>query len=665
MSNQVNRAKPSIYIVQFGTGTNINLLPLSAGQLFSRIKNDPVLFSRVALEEIVFRRPETPEGFARQLKNALVVGFSCFSWNVKISLQCAEAVRARFPEALIVLGGPSIPKDQEYSPGFMRANRFVDVICIDEGEEVFAELCQRRLEKQPHEDVCGIIFRGRNGDIGRTKPEPPDLRNLPSPYVDGTFDELYAKYQSEFSGVIWETNRGCPYSCTYCTWGHLPSKVIREKPISLVEKEVEWIGRHKIRYIAMCDSNFGIRKRDIQVAGLLAESKRKYGYPEFISVSWVKNSSDKVINVSKILKECGIGFRVTLSLQSLNPSVIRAVKRSNTSQEVFDRIKGKYRNDGFYSYTELILGLPMETRESFLNGIEECLSDSLYDQVYVYPCFLFPNTELGSRKSRHRYGLISRLVPNRYTKSKEIQANEELVEIVTGTAAMPPPEWVNSFVLGYYILGIYGDRLAFFILNYLKRECGIRIVDLLCFARAISQGGEYPVLKRSFLLLQRTAQGVQEEGRSHLIEPEGFGLPYDPPEGLFLELLVEKDSFYCEFHAVVCRFLEEAKTNFDRNALQDLFKFQNAVMAHPAQPSEFQLELNYNWVEYNQFGFNRESKRLTPGRYRYTVIDPQPCLGNRPLFLKRHFDVRGVPSFNRLNDQQGREVFPSYQSTQG
>ena len=303
----------------------------------------------------------------------------------------------------------------------------------------------------------------------------------------------------------------------------------------------------------------------------------------------------------------------------------------------------------------------METRKSFLYGIEECLSDSLYDQVYVYPCFLFPNTELSTQKSRIRYGLISQLVPNRYTKSKEIQVNEELVEIVTGTEAMPPIEWVNSFVLGYYILGIYDDRLAFFILNYLKKEYGIRITDLIQFAREISRKGEYPFLKKTFLLLQRTAKGVQDEGRSHLIEPEGFGLPYDPPEGLFLELLVKKDFFYREFYVVVCRFLEDEKINCPLDVLQDLFKFQNAVMAHPDQPAEYKLELKYNWVEYIQFAFNRKSKPLSSGKYLYAVIDSKPCSGDRSMFLKNHFDVRGVPAFNRLYDQQGKEVFPNYQ----
>ena len=62
------------------------------------------------------------------------------------------------------------------------------------------------------------------------------MDRLPSPYLDGTFDGFYQEYHNEFSGIIWETNRGCPYECAFCTWGNLPSRKIREKPIEQVKR---------------------------------------------------------------------------------------------------------------------------------------------------------------------------------------------------------------------------------------------------------------------------------------------------------------------------------------------------------------------------------------------------------------------------------------------
>ena len=165
--------KKNIYIVQFGTGANINLLPLAAGQLASRLKRENELLQEYNLCEIVFKRPDSPAEPVSHMENACVVGFSCFLWNMNISLQVAGEVRKKFPEALIVTGGPSVPKDPDLTEGFFRQYPAVDVVCVGEGEEVFASLCNRHSQKRDLADIPGIIYRDRRtGKIHRTGPEP-------------------------------------------------------------------------------------------------------------------------------------------------------------------------------------------------------------------------------------------------------------------------------------------------------------------------------------------------------------------------------------------------------------------------------------------------------------------------------------------------------------
>lgn len=653
--------KQNIYLVQFGTGASINLLPLAAGQLYSRVKIDKTICENFNLPEIIFRRPRDLKIFALQLQYAFAVGFSCFLWNMNISLQAAKYVKERFPEALIVFGGPSIPKDPENSETFLNKHPFIDVICMGEGEDVFVMLCHSQIKGINLSSVPGIIYRDKASQkIYRSGPERlPSLDSLPSPYLDGTFDEIYNKYRNEFSGIIWETNRGCPYRCAYCTWGNLSFHKIREKPMDIVIKEVEWIGRNKIRYIAMSDSNFGIRKRDLELAEMLAECKRKYGVPDFISVSWVKNSSNKVLKIANILKKCGIGFRVTLSLQSLNPEVLKAVNRSNIKRDVFEKIKEGYRRERLFSYTELILGLPLETRETFLGGLEESLSHSVYDQLYVYPCLLFPNTALASLEFRKQYKIEGMFTPNRYTKNKELQDNEELVEMVIGTGAMPRDAWRDCFVIAYYVLALHDDRLAFFILHYLKRKYSVRITDLIMFTRHMSQKEDLQILRKSFSVLGDAVTGIQQYGKSHLIEPKRFdGIPFDPPEGIFLELLMNKQRFYSEFFQVVDAYLKSTAIPFDDATLRDLFSFQRAVIAHPDGPDEMVLRLRYNWIDYFGFAFYLPAKELRSTDRIYTVVDRKPSRGNQLEYLKNHFDIRGIPAFNEIYDENGDFVFP-------
>ena len=88
-------SKKNIYMVQFGTGTNVNLLPLAAGQLVSRLKQETELLEKYNLCEIIFRRQD-PKEFASKIEDVFVIGFSCSLWNKNLSINTTEEVRKNF-----------------------------------------------------------------------------------------------------------------------------------------------------------------------------------------------------------------------------------------------------------------------------------------------------------------------------------------------------------------------------------------------------------------------------------------------------------------------------------------------------------------------------------------------------------------------------------------
>jgi radical SAM superfamily enzyme YgiQ (UPF0313 family) len=656
--------KKNIYVAQFSTGTNINLLPLAAGQLVSRLKQEKALFEKCALKEIVFRRPDNPREYVNTLQDVFVMGFSCFLWNMNISLQVAQEVKSAFPRALVVVGGPSIPKSPDLTESFFRENPSVDVICVSEGEEIFVTLCHHHLSGLEFGTIPGIIYKkAGDGSVIHTEwRETVDLEQLPSPYLDGTFDSLYEDYKSEFSGVIWETNRGCPFQCAFCTWGNLPSHRIREKPMEQVLAEIEWISKKQIAYIAMTDSNFGIKSRDIEIARALVEARGKHGSPSFISVSWAKHSPENVLEISKILREGKIGFRITQALQSYNVESLKAVERANIQEQVFKELKERYYKEHYYTYTELILGLPLETLESYLDGIETGLTDSVFEQLYVYPLLLFPNTKIATEQSRKKFGIVSRIVPMRYTKSKTVRSNyleEEKVEIVVGTDAMPMPDWIDSFVLGYYTLALHDNRLAFFVLQYLRREYQIKIVDFSRFLKENCGKLKLEVIVQSFKRLEDCARGVQKSSQSHIIEPNSYGgIPYDPPEAIFLELILVRNAFYDNLFIAVKSYLQSKGIPCEEKVLEDLINFQKAVMAHPHGIGKEKLLLKYDWMQHLSYMFHLERRPLLTLDRDLWVIDNNPGEGDPLKFLDKHFNIRGIPAFTSIVDETGSVVFP-------
>ena len=191
--------------------------------------------------------------------------------------------------------------------------------------------------------------------------------------------------------------------------------------------------------------------------------------------------------MSKLMKEHGIGFKITLSLQSLDENVLGALNRININMEHFKKIKSAYQKDNAYSYTELIFSLPKETYDSFILGIEKSLSESIFDQVYIYPFFLLPNTHLSTKENIQKYGIETIKVESGYTKRKEIPIIKEYLDLVVSTKDMPREKWRDAFVISNYTLALHNNRIAFFILEFLRREYQLKITDFITFLEGYSK----------------------------------------------------------------------------------------------------------------------------------------------------------------------------------
>ena len=84
--------------------------------------------------------------------------------------------------------------------------------------------------------------------------------------------------------VCEETNRGCPFQCTFCDWGSATAAKVTKFEQERLDAELQWMADRKIQYVFVCDANFGIQKRDVEIAESVAKIKQKTGYPHGFSV---------------------------------------------------------------------------------------------------------------------------------------------------------------------------------------------------------------------------------------------------------------------------------------------------------------------------------------------------------------------------------------------
>lgn len=339
------------------------------------------------------------------LNTPAVCLFSSYVWNHDTNIEVATAVKQSAPGTLIIFGGPHVPKYEGETEQFLQDNPFIDIAVLGEGEVALAEILatlEARPEQglEPLEQVSGVVFRS-GGKVTRT-PERKRLKDigvLPSPYLSGELGDWFTGY----SVAVLETNRGCPYGCTYCDWGSATlSKVTKFTPERVIA-EVEFMAQRKSEAIFIADANFGMLEQDIGIAEGIVAIHARYGYPKRIMTNFAKNGGRRLMRVIKILHEGGLLPVGIIALQTTDPIVLKAIARDNIKTSSYEKLMDYFNSAGIPMASDLMVGLPGQTTESFARDLQFCFDWKVSASANYTS--MMPNAPMAERSYREKYAL--------------------------------------------------------------------------------------------------------------------------------------------------------------------------------------------------------------------------------------------------------------------
>jgi radical SAM superfamily enzyme YgiQ (UPF0313 family) len=345
--------------------------------------------------------------------------FSHYLWSSAENLAMSAKLKAADPSCITIHGGPNVPKYEADLETYFRTHPHVDIAVRGEGEVTAAEtlaalmegMARGRVDLGVLESVQGLAFR--LGDrLVRTadRPRIENLDEIPSPYLTGLFDGFGA---ASVSSAVIETNRGCPYGCTFCDWGSATTQRIRKFSPERVSEEFEWCGRHGVETIGLADANFGIFERDVAFAEKLAEVRRRYGYPRHFGVTYAKNSMKHLKPIVRTISDAGVIAYGLLSLQSMDAGTLSVIERSNIKTEKYDELAQEFRRAGLPLFIELMMGLPGSTLSSFRDDLQQAIDREVIAKVY--PTMLLVNSPMNEPEYRQTHGIDN--VPGTYVTS--------------------------------------------------------------------------------------------------------------------------------------------------------------------------------------------------------------------------------------------------------
>ena len=348
-----------------------------------------------------------------------LLGMSHYDWNSNLNLPVLSEARRLKPDVVTILGGPNFHAgDEQWIADFFTRRPQIDAYLTGEGERNFAiaaELVDR------HGSVAAIPWDSRPASMfafdareHRVVHNPAhavarlDLSTVPSPYLNGMLDPFL--HDARLAPII-ETNRGCPYSCTYCCWGQATQSKVNQFPLDIVKQEIRHAARetrNPTGFFYIADGNFGILARDQEIAETLQDCTTRQGRPKRVYVYFAKNTNERVMQIAEKMSSISA---MSMSKQTLNPVALNNVKRKNIPVSQYDQLRVECERRGIVTYSELIYSLAGESDDSYIDGVIATIRSG--QRVTMYPQLLLAGSESGEKPYREKFGLQTafRIIP--------------------------------------------------------------------------------------------------------------------------------------------------------------------------------------------------------------------------------------------------------------
>ena len=624
--------KNNVYLCQFSHlyGDNI-YLPYSAGTVWAYSRSLPDIADRYELKDFIFVR-EDPDKIVDSMDDPAVVGFSTYVWNWEMSCAVAARVKERYPDCLVVFGGPQVPDPDRFQfYDYPAKYPFIDVSVHGEGEIALSEILTAHLHGRDFGEIPGITWRGGTTE---TRQRTTDLNIFPSPYLTGVFEDLFDRPYTY--NVIFETNRGCPYGCTFCDWGSLTAQKLFNFDIDRIYAEIEYFGVKKLPFLFAGDANFGILERDMDIAKHLAATKRKYGYPQKMRVNYAKNSTRRVYELAKILNEEDLDKGITLSVQSMDKNTLKVIKRRNLKFDTYKGFMSMYEEAGIEGYSEVVTGLPDETYETYKAGIDELFDACAHDSLAIYRCQVLPNAPMNEPSYRALHKIETVRVPiylnHTYPGSDPVQEYEESV---AQTATLSREQIIQCNALAWIVQGFHGLNLTQVLACYARVEHGLRFTDF--YEALMEWGGEHPetVCGAEYIRSRQHIVDVDENGGNlDNVLPEFLGQTWANEEASFLICSKEYDRFYDELELFLDWLEEKNVLVIDPDLRADLLAYQKAlVVKWDGDGSTQTLRLGHSVHSFHRAVITDAGEpELRKGQFELTVADPDAFDGDKAAY---------------------------------
>lgn len=396
--------RPTLRLVQLPIPQSAALaptgnVPLAAGAL-AVAADQHGLSARVNLEttpaHVTERLGDTLLADALARDEPELIGFSLYLWNAERSLHLMREVKRRSPRTRILIGGPEVSADNTF---LMHATGY-DLAVTGEAEDTFATLLSALIEGRDADArmTPGVAVRGPLG-LGPFTPGQSanfPLSAYPSPYLAGRL-----AVDPERSTYV-ETVRGCRSHCTFCFYPR-SSNVLRALDVDASGALVRALGERGAREVVFLDPTFNHRPNFEALLGALQQANEDRRMSFFAEV----RAEGLTAEHARAMAEAGF-TKLEIGLQSVSRKTLTKTRRGGSPEKVAAAAR-LLHDVGIRLLVDLIIGLPGDTYDDVMRGIDFLEAHGLGDEAQVFPLAVLPGTAM--RAEAEADGLVFDAAP--------------------------------------------------------------------------------------------------------------------------------------------------------------------------------------------------------------------------------------------------------------
>lgn len=380
---------------------------------------------------------------------------SNYTWNWQENLELTRNVKKLNPNCYVIAGGPQVPfKDKKVFDLYEN----VDALCFQEGEQVLSEFLYR-FTNNLDLDIDGIILK-TNPNKTIKFAEKLNLNDCHSPWKY-CFNDLM-RFSKEIHSlkkrvvVALETNRGCPYKCSYCDWGMDITSKIRLVNEDIVFESIEYISKLQPDTITIVDANYGSFKHDLDYVKRIVKKKQETTFPESVIFFGAKNNKKLVNDCYKVLFNDGLIGMIQVSFNHTDAEVLKNIDRDIMRRDKFMEEMQESFMLGIPLVAFLILGNPGDTVEKWKTTFSDLLEMGFHEDIKVSDFFVLPNAPAAQPEYIEKFKIKTHIRNHADTfKNRDFVKGELIVESYSFSKEdFKEMQLISAFIQGTHILSI-------------------------------------------------------------------------------------------------------------------------------------------------------------------------------------------------------------------